>query len=180
MNDMSSSGYDPITTCSARNFDLVKSFGASAAFDYTQDGVGPQIRTHTKGRLRHALDCITDQASVACCYAALGRPGGRYASLERCAPEWRTREAVKAEFVMMHEAFGREVVLKGEYWRAANPQANRLAVSMYRVMQDLLDGDKIRPHPAEVVGRSLEHGLEGLRTLKSGSVSGKRLVVLLE
>lgn len=175
-----SSGYDPITTCSARNFDLVKSLGASAAFDHTQGGVGPQIRAHTKGRLRHALDCITDQASAACCYAALGRPGGRYASLERCAPEWRTREAVRADFVMMCEAFGNEVALGGEYWRAANPQARRLAVDMYRVMQDLLDGAKIRPHPAEVVGRGLEQVLEGLRVLKSGSVSGKRLVVMLE
>ncbi|KAI3394644.1 hypothetical protein diail_2454 [Diaporthe ilicicola] len=178
------SGYDPITTCSSRNFDLVKSFGASAAFDYTQQqggDLGTQIRAHTKGRLRHALDCITDQASVACCYAALGRPGGRYASLEACAPEWRTREAVRAAFVMMHEAFGSEVALgQGEYWRAANPQARRLAADMYRVMQDLLDGGRIRPHPAEVVGRGLEHVLEGLRVLKSGSVSGKRLVVMLD
>ncbi|KAK2613264.1 hypothetical protein N8I77_000187 [Diaporthe amygdali] len=174
------SGYDPVTTCSPRNCDLVKSFGASAVFDYTREGVGSEIRAHTKGRLRHALDCITDQGSVTCCYAALGRPGGRYASLERCSPEWRTRDAVKAEFVMMHEAFGKEVKLGGDYGRPANAQLHRLAVDMYRVMQNLLDDGKIVPHPAEMAGHGLQEVLEGLRVLKSGSVSGKRLVVMLE
>jgi len=31
-----SAGYTPIATCSSHNFDLVKSLGAAAAFDYKE------------------------------------------------------------------------------------------------------------------------------------------------
>lgn len=81
---------------------------------------------------------------------------------------------------MMHEAFGKEVKLGGDYGRPANAQLHRLAVDMYRVMQELLNNGRIVPHPVEVAGHGLQDILEGLRVLKSGSVSGKRLVTMLE
>ncbi|KAI1457559.1 zinc-binding dehydrogenase [Annulohypoxylon moriforme] len=173
-------GYDPVATCSSRNFDLVKSYGASAVFDYTSTDLGSTIKAHTGGRLRHALDCIADQASTTCCYASLGRPGGRYAYLEASPKEWKTREAVKADFALAYEAFGPEVKLEGEYGRPASPEKHETAVKIFRAFQKLLDEGKVRAHPTEVVGHGFESILEGLRRLKSGSVSGKRLVVWIE
>lgn len=60
---------------------------AQAVFDYSSTTVSGDIRKSTNGRLRYALDCITDKDSVACCYGALGLPGGRYACLEQSEAE---------------------------------------------------------------------------------------------
>lgn len=173
-------GYDPVATCSSQHFDMVKSYGASAVFDYISGNVGQNIRKHTGGRLRRAFDCIADQPSATCCYASLGRPGGRYVCLEAIPQEWKTREAVKADFIMAFEAFGKEIKLGEEYGRPANPEKNQAAVRLYKKVQGLLDEGKLKPHPTEVVGYGFEAILEGLRRLKSGYVSGKRLVVWIE
>ncbi|KAI0799426.1 zinc-binding dehydrogenase [Xylaria sp. FL0064] len=173
------SGYNPITTCSPRNFDLVKLFGASEAFDYSSKDIGNIIRAKTEGRLRLALDCITDQASTTCCYAALGRPGGRYVSLEACPEEWKTRKAVKASFAFAMEAFGAEVKLGGEYWRAASAEKYERAVELFGMFRRLLYAGKLMNLPTEIVGNTFGDILDGLQLLKSGAVSGRRLIVTI-
>ncbi|XXH02011.1 hypothetical protein Hte_008376 [Hypoxylon texense] len=177
---LSLSGFDPIVTCSARHFDLVRSYGAVAVFDHMSSEVGASIRSSTRGKIRCALDCITSQESAACCCAAIGRPGGRYACLEAFEPDWITRGAVRGEFVMGLEALGDDIKLGGAYGRPPCREKHELAIRFTSMAQRLLDGGKLRAHPVEVIGQSFEAILEGLRLLRSGSVSGKRLVVLLE
>lgn len=177
---LSLSGFHPIATCSPRNFEMVKSFGAEGVFDYSDPSVASEIRKSTRGRLRHALDCITDKQSVACCFGALGRPGGRYACLEAFKEEWRTREVVKADFVMSLEVFGKDLKLGGEYRRDSNPVLHALAQDLTRTFQQLLDQKRLRPHPVHVVGRGFSTILDGLTDLKSGSVYGKKLVVIVD
>ncbi|KAI0418972.1 hypothetical protein F5X98DRAFT_385535 [Xylaria grammica] len=71
------SGARVITTCSPKNFNLIKSsYGADAVFDYTNPDTPKVIRQYTNNRLRYALNCIGDADSVSCCYAAMGRAGG--------------------------------------------------------------------------------------------------------
>ncbi|KAF4629400.1 hypothetical protein G7Y89_g8747 [Cudoniella acicularis] len=77
------SGLDPITTCSPSNFDLVRSYGATAVFDYSRPDTATNIKEYTGGRLKHVMDCISGKESVECCYAAMARTGGRYASLNQ-------------------------------------------------------------------------------------------------
>lgn len=70
-------GLRVITTCSPRNFDLVKSYGADVCFDYNSPTCGPDIRAFTNDSLDYALDCITVDSSLKICYQALGRLGGK-------------------------------------------------------------------------------------------------------
>ncbi|RYP39196.1 hypothetical protein DL767_002304 [Monosporascus sp. MG133] len=105
------SGLTPIAMCSPKNVNLAKSYGAEAVFDYASQDASGTIRKHSGGRLRHALDCITDKESVECCYQAIGRTGGSYVALELVEDELRTRGAVKYDFVMALDAFGRDVEL---------------------------------------------------------------------
>lgn len=184
---MSSCGLDPVATASLPNFDLVKSFGASDVFDSCRGfppagptPLGKDINRHTTGRLRHALDCIADQASVACCYAALGRPGGRYASLESTDPAWHSRAVVKDYLVMSLEGLGKEVRLGGEYRREANAELCALVVRMFGTFQKLLDDGRLKVHPVEIGGHGWEAVLGGINVLKSGSVSSKKLVAVLD
>ena len=70
----------------AREIDLVRPRDAVGdVVDYLRRDVADEIKTRTGGgRLKHAYDCIADPASVAHCYAALGRTGGRYVCVARC------------------------------------------------------------------------------------------------
>lgn len=148
-------------------------------YDYTVPDVAQTIRADTKGRLRHALDCISDQPSTKCCYASLGRAAGQYASLEAIQPDWKTRTVVKHDFIMSLEGMGREVALEGEYKRPMSDKKRELAARMFAIFQRLLDEGKLKTHPIEVVGQGCESIIKGLEMLKSGVVSGKKLVVTL-
>ena len=79
---MRRAGLRPITTCSPKNFDFVKSFGAEAVFDYRSPSCGADIKKYTKNGLGYAIDCITEESSMKICYAAIGRAGGRYIGMD--------------------------------------------------------------------------------------------------
>ncbi|KAI1254777.1 hypothetical protein MGN70_003792 [Eutypa lata] len=172
-------GLFPIAICSPRNFELVRDRGAGAVFDYAEPGAAEQVRLCTGGRLRYALDCIADTESVAFCHAAIGRTGGRYACLEVCPDELRTRRSVKVELVMALEVFGEELALPGAYFRPRGGKARDVAASLFPIFQTLLDSLKIRPHPVAIVPGGFVRIPDSIRLLKSGKVSGKKLVALI-
>jgi NADPH:quinone reductase-like Zn-dependent oxidoreductase len=66
-------GHKVVTACSARNFDLVKSYGADAVFDYNDgEGAIKAIREATGGGVHKALDCISlpdSNAFTLACFA---------------------------------------------------------------------------------------------------------------
>lgn len=145
------SNLEPIATCSPSNFDMVRSYGASVVFDYTEPDTPEKIREYTGGRLRYALDCIADQDSVRCCYNSIGRTGGRYACLELCAKELQTRRAVQTEFPIAYEIFGQDIQLSGGYGRDANKKTQDEAVKWFSMLQGLLDKGSLRAHPIQVL-----------------------------
>lgn len=176
------SGYTAIATCSPRNFSLVKSYGAEHVFDYTDDKTAEAVRQVTKGKLEYAVDCITDKFSVACCYAAMARTGGRYVTLEMCPEDLKPRRIIKHEFILALDVFGEPVQLKRGYARDANPALHKFALQWYKVVQRLINDGELRAHPLEVL--ELETGFgnitHGVRLLKSGSISGKKIVCFIE
>ncbi|KAI0179685.1 putative zinc-binding dehydrogenase family oxidoreductase [Hypoxylon sp. FL1284] len=174
------SGLGPVATCSPHNFALVRACGAAAVFDYAAPDAAPAIRAHAGPRLKYAVDCIADEASVACCYGAIQRAGGYYTSLELVPEETlNKRRAVKASFIMAPEVFGKEVKLSGGYERAASEAKHQMAVRMFAIIQKLLDEGKLKTHPIQMLEPGFEGVLEGLALLKSGSVSGKKLVAMI-
>lgn len=175
------SGANPlIATCSPRSFELARAYGATSVYDYLDPETPARIRAETSGDLEHALDTITDAGSVACCEAALSRFGGRLATLERCPDEMRTRKAVDVDFVIALEVFGKEIDLGLEgYRRPASDEKRKAAAGWFRVFQRLLDDGKLKAHPVKVLEPGFDSIVKGLELLKSGSVSGHKLVVPL-
>ncbi|KAI0471293.1 GroES-like protein [Xylaria cf. heliscus] len=173
------SGVRVVTTCSPKNFTLVKEYGADACFDYADPGTSNSIRDYTGNRLRYALDCIADADSVDCCYTAIGRAGGKYACLELVSEELQTRNAIKSEFVMVLEIFGEQVEFGEGYDRDPNPERYKDAVRWYREFQALVEAGKIVPHRTECLTGGFGGIIEGLRRLKTGTISGRKLVVQL-
>lgn len=177
------SGLDPIAVCSSPNFELVKSRGASGTFDRNVPAgeLSAAIKAHTGGRLRHVLDCIGSPESAAICYSAMSRVGGRYTSLERVpSAVLEKRRAVRASFFHAAEGLGDSLHFHG-YLEKAGSQEKRESVAKYfKMYQRLLDSGVLKPHPTQVIEPAgLESVLEGLKTLESGTVSGKKLIVTM-
>jgi NADPH:quinone reductase-like Zn-dependent oxidoreductase len=175
------SGYSPIATCSPRNFDLVRERGASAVFNYAAPDVAQSIKEHTSGRLKYVLDCISNVDSVATCYQAIQRPGGRYVCLERIPEEvLAKRRAVRSTFVLAAEAYGDEIKLGQEgYDRPANQEKHEFAAQCIKMYQRLLDQGRLKTHPMEMLDGGLHGIIRGLEMLENGGVPGKKLVALL-
>ncbi|KAI0112013.1 putative zinc-binding dehydrogenase family oxidoreductase [Nemania sp. FL0031] len=177
------SNLDPIAVCSPHNFDLVKMRGASAVFDRTSPAaeVAAAIKSRTSRQLRHVLDCIGDADSVAICYDAMSRVGGRYVALNRVSESLLgRRRVVDASFFHAAEGLGLEINLPGYLERPASAEKRDLVVGRFGMFQRLLDEGVLKLHPIQVLeARGLEGVLEGMQLLKSGNISGKKVVVLM-
>ncbi|KAF2865945.1 chaperonin 10-like protein [Massariosphaeria phaeospora] len=172
-------GLRPITTCSPRNFDLVKGFGAEEAFDYRSPTCAADIKKATRNGLRFALDCISTKESIAICYGAIGRAGGRYTALD---PFWEstaaTRSAINANWTLGITMLGKDIAWPAPYGRPASQEDRSFGAEWAAtVLQRLLDEGLIKPHPLRVKTDASWHDvLGGLEKIKSGSVSGEKLV----
>ena len=177
------SGARVITTCSPRNFELVKGYGADVVFDYADPETSSRIREVTNGELEYALDIIADGESGRCCQGAISRYGGNLTMLEKY--EWDKgenlkRKTVDVRFPLALEIFGKELKLGKGYERPASGERMKEAEKWFEVYQRLLDEGKLKAHPVKVLEEGWESVVEGLKVLKSGSVSGYKIVVPLE
>lgn len=102
--------------------------------------------------------------------------GGKYASLELCPEELQTRKAVQARFVYALEIFGQPISLGKGYDSEGSAEVYEFAVGWYKVFQGLMDDGKLRAHPVHLVEGGFEGVKEGIKLLRTGSVSGKKLV----
>lgn len=75
-------GFASLVTSSPGHFELVKSYGAAAVFDYTSLNCATEIRNYMKNNLQYSLDCVTLVESMKLCYSTLGHAGGNYTGLD--------------------------------------------------------------------------------------------------
>lgn len=179
-NRRSRSGLRPLATCSLANFDLVKSFGAEQAFDYHSASCADDIKAYTSNSLRYAVDCITTPDTMALCYRAIGRAGGRYTSLDPFPTHVAaTRRAVTPNWVLGPAMLGRETGWPAPYDWTPDPALRAWAVMWMASVQQLLDLDKLNCHPTQPGSKGLEGIVEGLKLLLNKGISGKKLVYSL-
>lgn len=183
---MTRRGYDAVAVTSTASMPLARKYGASrvASYNNPSQPLLDQIRALAQGNpIRLALDCITDADSAAICFQAIARTGGRYACLEQCPEEWRTRQAVKVKEVMGFEVLGVDVDLGPDttYSRKASSRLHQIGSAWASDMQKLAQDGRITPHPlaeVEVTSRPWwDAVIEGLGRLQRGEVRGQKLVV---
>ena len=180
VTDHNRSGYSPIAVTSPASAKLAKDYGAVATAPYTSPSCAETIKSAAAdmGPIHHIIDCITSEESVAICYAAMARAGGRYACLEKLEDAWRTRRAITTKEVMGFEGFGHSVILgDNTYTREVNrdlySRGNQFAIEM----QGMLDKGLVKPHPVQEVEGRWDGILKGLGMLQRGEARGKKLVV---
>jgi NADPH:quinone reductase-like Zn-dependent oxidoreductase len=173
------SGYRPIAVCSDASAAAVRKYGAVGTASYMSPTCLETIKSLAGGvPIKHAFDCITNRESVALCYGALARIGGRYACLEDCPELWRTRRAVKAKVVMGYEGQNVDVDLAHPvYTRKANPELHAVTEEWAKEMQALLDQGKISTQEIQEVAGGFDGVIEAMEMLARGTVRGRKLVV---
>jgi NADPH:quinone reductase-like Zn-dependent oxidoreductase len=166
------SGYTVITTCSPKNFGLVKSLGAAAAFDYKDPKCAEDIKAYTNNNLKFIWDCISLESSAKLCAEVIA-PGGTYGMILFLK---FPRDDVKQLFSLGYTAVG-EAVEKGGTTFSAEKNAKNFdfMVKWMEVAEKLIAEGKIKPHPAKV-DQGLEKVLEGVDLLRHDKVSGQKLV----
>lgn len=167
------SGLTVVTTCSPRNFALVRSLGADHVFDYSSPTVGADIRAVTNGELEYVFDCISEGNSPAIAAEAIGPKGGKYGALLWVDkfPRDDVAVAVKLAYTAMGEAF-----TKFDTEWPANPEDLEFAAKFWSVAEELLAQGKLKPHPVSLGEGGLEGVLVGMEDMRQGKVSGKKLV----
>ncbi|ETS80410.1 hypothetical protein PFICI_07939 [Pestalotiopsis fici W106-1] len=169
----------PIATCSAKNSEQVKSYGAEETFDYKEPGCAARIKAYTKNNLRYALDCITNVQTTTFCYAALGRAGGKYVSLDPYSEHAAARRTVKGDWVLGPSIFGDGSTWPAPYGRPPSDELRAYGEKLWRLAQELIADGKLRPHPARTLEGGLERISEGMEMVKNGQFAGEKCVVLL-
>ncbi|KAL2147102.1 hypothetical protein VTI28DRAFT_532 [Corynascus sepedonium] len=173
-------GYRVIATCSRRNFDLARAYGADDVFDHSSPTCAADIRASTRNGLKFALDCITTPETTRLCYAALGRSGGRYVALDPFSEAVSaTRAVVRPDWVLGPELVGEDIAWPAPHGRKGNPEAREFCEAWTRTLQNLVDQNLIRAHPQLVRDTGLEGALGGLDDLRAKKISGQKLVYLL-
>ncbi|KAK6222957.1 hypothetical protein QIS74_03802 [Colletotrichum tabaci] len=172
-------GFIPVATCSPHNFHLVKEAGAAAAFDYNSPTCASDIRALTDDRLAHAADCITTPASMKICYDAMGAAGGRYVALDSFPIASHSRRAVRPSWVFAMSAFGCAVDWVAPYKCHPSPADRLFAETWMRRAADLVRDGEVRPLRFRLVGDSLGDVSKGLEELRQGTVSGEKLVCVV-
>ncbi|KAK9372451.1 chaperonin 10-like protein [Lipomyces chichibuensis] len=166
------SGYDLITTCSPHNFDLVKSLGAVAAFDYKDPKSVAKIRNYTSDNINLAWDTISLESSAKFCADVLSPTGGKYACLlDVKAP----RNDVETIMTSAYTAFG-EPFEFGPDTIPAIPERFEFAKNWVKAVEQLLFAGKIKVPKPKIGKDGLNGVLNGLQLLRENKVSGEKLV----
>ncbi|GAB1207121.1 hypothetical protein APSETT445_005829 [Aspergillus pseudonomiae] len=162
------SGSTVITTCSPHNFDLVRALAADAVFDYKDSQAAAEIRRYTNNNLKLVFDCISLDSTAKFCDDAISTTGGEYAAL---LPVSIDRANVKSRLRGHRRGIqDRRHGISGKAGRSS-PGEKFLAIA-----ELLLAQGKIKVHPPKVGKEGLMGILAGLELLKTGKVSGEKLV----
>lgn len=170
------SRYKVLTTCSSHNFDLLRSLGADAVFDYKDPNAAAAIRKATDNNLKLVMDCISLETSAAFCNNALSTEGGEYSALLNVQV---ARENVNSRVTLAYTVLG-EAFLFGDMPFPAKPEDREHAEKFVEIAQLLLEQRKVKVHPPKVGKDGLKGVMEGLQLLKADKVSGEKLVYNVE
>ena len=172
-------GARTIATCSPKNFELVKSYGADEVFDYKSPTCAEDIRSTTKNTMKFAFDCITTEATTRVCYSAIGRAGGKYVALNPYSDVATSRKVITPDWILATIIVGEGSAWPEPYRREPDPEIRKAATAMYGSVQRLLDNKILKSHPIEVSDGGLHAIPEGVERLRRGEISGTKLVYKL-
>jgi NADPH:quinone reductase-like Zn-dependent oxidoreductase len=168
-------GYKVLTTCSPKNNEYVKSLGATEVFDYNDPEVGSKIRAFTSNKLKYAWDTQGDASSGQICADALSSEGEDIRFGTITDPSMFLRKDAKVTATIMYTIFGEAFTKYGHDFPVLEADFE-FAKMWMSLVEKLVSEGKVKPHRKKVGTGGLEGVVKGLEELKSGKVSGQKLV----
>lgn len=177
------SGLTVVATSSPHNFDLLRSFGADAVFDYRSPTCSSDIRKWTQNKLRYAWDCV-GHSEVLCAEALSDSEPSWFGTI--VAPVDKelllaTNKLVDGpHWTLGYVALGEAFELGGQVF-PPNTEELEFAQMFYQLTGDLLKKGVIKPISPQVnmTGPGLEGVMKGMDEMRLGKVSGTKLVYTL-
>jgi NADPH:quinone reductase-like Zn-dependent oxidoreductase len=183
------SGYEVITTASPKNFDLVKSLGASHVFDYHNTAAVSGIIELLKGKISAGAIAIGDGSMEACIKIVAASSGVKFiaqASLpmpDEIPPAGLNMFKFVARFLWFKVSTLLKCKVNGIAYKfiwGDDLMANEVGSAIYEhfLPEALAEGRYTCAPDPSIVGKGLDHIQEALDLVKKG-VSAQKLVVLI-
>ncbi|KIJ26248.1 hypothetical protein M422DRAFT_192471, partial [Sphaerobolus stellatus SS14] len=164
------SGLRVISTASPKNFDFLKSLGADEVFDYSDSKTARKVSQLTGGRLKHAVDCISDGMTPNPVSTCLSKEGGTIATL---LPYQSKKPGVKTELVLLYSINGKALEFPFPY--PAHPEHRDNGVEYCKMITRLLVENLLKPCPVKLVSSGLAGVREGFDYMKQGKVHAEKI-----
>lgn len=182
------SGYEVITTCSPRNYALVKGLGASQAFDYNDSNTINKMVQYLKDKTVAGALSIGYGSALAC-ISILKKSQGRkrLAMISYPGPPSPPTRNAQLQMAWYYVTGKISISIKSSlgsvrssYVWGGNLACNKLGSAIYNdYLPGALQNGSFKPAPpAEVVGQGLQD-IQKAMDKQSEGVSGKKIVVLL-
>ncbi|KAL5372953.1 hypothetical protein PMIN02_012516 [Paraphaeosphaeria minitans] len=168
------SGCTVVTAASPENYELLKSRGADAVFDYHDPECARLIKEYTEGELYYVLDCISTEQSYKLVAEALPETPQKEVRVVALLPTdtW-PRKDITATAILAYTSFGKPFTKFGIDFPEIPPHFE-YGVMFWKLSQKLLAEGKVKPHPvalrkgglAGIAGGIAEHGEGKVRAVK--------------
>ncbi|WYZ37982.1 hypothetical protein EsH8_II_001488 [Colletotrichum jinshuiense] len=171
-------GFNVITTCSPRHFDLVKSLGAKHAFDYRDDGVVESIKKAAPG-LKYVFDTIGNKTSSGQASQAVDESGGRLCTVRpgKANTDDVTKQTTVTD-VLVWTAFLKDHQYGAFKW-PANEGDHMLATEFIEKLPEWVEEGKLKPNNPKVIPGGLDGVEKGFQLYRDGGISATKLVYKL-
>ncbi|GHJ90106.1 hypothetical protein NliqN6_6508 [Naganishia liquefaciens] len=177
-------GYKVIATCSPRNFDLVKEYGADVCVDY-HDSIKAirEIRTATDFNLRRGLDTISEKLSLRICLESFSdndRNGDRKIQILLLAPEeskmLASQRGIQLETNWVYTCISDTFHFVDDITVEGIPSDREFYAKLSKDTPTFIEEYGIRPNPIKDMHGGLKGIFEGFELMKQGKVSASKLV----
>ncbi|KAI0432522.1 putative zinc-binding oxidoreductase ToxD [Xylaria sp. FL1042] len=172
------SGWNVITTCSPKNFDLVKDRGADIIFDYQAPNVGQQIHEASHGSITKVFDTVNLPSTASICAAAISRSNSHHREDRvycNLLGEGCPRDDVSSVFFLGYSLSGESYIFETQE-HPAQPKDFEFGKRWFPMAEKLWGEGKLKTHPEKVGAGGLLGCLEGMEEMRRGQVSGVKLV----
>lgn len=166
-----------VATGSKKNHDLLKSLGADACVDYSEEDWPEQVRKVTHDKLEHAFDCISEKGTtVKCSEAMSSTKGGHVVTLLPTKKEEIKNDKVKVESTIVYTVFGRKLNY-GAFDNCGEPRPEDKAqwVKYLGMLPELLTKKDIKPNRVKYMEGGLDGIMQGFEDQIAGKVSAEKL-----
>ncbi|KAH2134561.1 hypothetical protein KXV68_009649, partial [Aspergillus fumigatus] len=168
-------GLNVVTTCSPRHHDLVRSLGATHAFDYRDANVVESIMAATDSKLKYVFDTIGNDSSSATSSQAISEQGGVLCTVRpgKAFTENVTKQT-KVTDVLVWTAFLKGHKYKDFYW-PPHKEDHELSAKFFEELPKLLSSEAIKPNTPKLL-EGLDSVPEGFQEYRNRVISNYKIV----